>query len=277
MHAVSIIVLATTLAADTGFPRAGSIGSLRGRTNDVRVATGTNAAPYAANSSMVARNEIVDEWATRPRIDVIPFADRERTTHVDAAHERLDGRGALTYEEPRLGLGTKPKARHTSPTENQWGSLVPRSSNTNNRNSVASRDRNLTPLDDERIRYQRSSRSSIEPDDERYDDIVTHADSRQDRNRSRKEPNDNWNSRSSPPKAAITETKGTTTRATSDQSRSNTTPSSGSVTVVSLFLFMSLGGNLYLGWLARDFYWRYRDLAWEVRNHQTGAGSDPAG
>jgi hypothetical protein len=31
---------------------------------------------------------------------------------------------------------------------------------------------------------------------------------------------------------------------------------------------MSLGGNLYLGWLARDFYWRYRDMAWEVRNQQ---------
>ena len=39
---------------------------------------------------------------------------------------------------------------------------------------------------------------------------------------------------------------------------------SGFPTILALFLFASIGGNLYLGWLARDFYWRYRDLAWEM-------------
>ena len=42
--------------------------------------------------------------------------------------------------------------------------------------------------------------------------------------------------------------------------------SSGFPTILALFLFASIGGNLYLGWLARDFYWRYRDLAWEMRS-----------
>jgi hypothetical protein len=41
---------------------------------------------------------------------------------------------------------------------------------------------------------------------------------------------------------------------------------SGFPTILALFLFASIGGNLYLGWLARDFYWRYRDLAWEMRS-----------
>ena len=37
------------------------------------------------------------------------------------------------------------------------------------------------------------------------------------------------------------------------------------VTTTVILLFASLGGNFYLGWLAIDFYRRYRELAWEVR------------
>src|SRR5262249_15006995 len=40
-------------------------------------------------------------------------------------------------------------------------------------------------------------------------------------------------------------------------------------TFASLLLSASLGGNIYRGWLARDFYWRYRDMAWKMR----GSGS----
>lgn len=37
------------------------------------------------------------------------------------------------------------------------------------------------------------------------------------------------------------------------------------LTMTVVLLFASLGGNLYLGWLAMDFYRRYRDAAWELR------------
>jgi hypothetical protein len=37
------------------------------------------------------------------------------------------------------------------------------------------------------------------------------------------------------------------------------------LTMTVVLLFASLGGNLYLGWLALDFYRRYRDAAWELR------------
>lgn len=41
------------------------------------------------------------------------------------------------------------------------------------------------------------------------------------------------------------------------------------LTTTVLLLFGSLGGNIYLGWLAMDFYRRYRDAAWQLR---TGHG-----
>lgn len=37
------------------------------------------------------------------------------------------------------------------------------------------------------------------------------------------------------------------------------------LTMTVVLLFASLGGNLYLGWLALDFYRRYREAAWELR------------
>jgi hypothetical protein len=37
------------------------------------------------------------------------------------------------------------------------------------------------------------------------------------------------------------------------------------LTMTVVILFASLGGNLYLGWLALDFYRRYREAAWELR------------
>ena len=37
------------------------------------------------------------------------------------------------------------------------------------------------------------------------------------------------------------------------------------LTTTVLLLFGSLGGNVYLGWLAMDFYRRYRECAWELR------------
>jgi len=37
------------------------------------------------------------------------------------------------------------------------------------------------------------------------------------------------------------------------------------LTVTMLLLFGSLGGNAYLGWLAKDFYNRYKTLAEELR------------
>lgn len=37
------------------------------------------------------------------------------------------------------------------------------------------------------------------------------------------------------------------------------------LTTTVLLLFGSLGGNIYLGWLAMDFYRRYRECAWELR------------
>ena len=72
------------------------------------------------------------------------------------------------------------------------------------------------------------------------------------------------------PTASIVETK--REAATDSTSRRPISQTSSSVTIISLFLFMSLGGNLYLGWLARDFYWRYRDMAWDVRNRQASKG-----
>lgn len=38
------------------------------------------------------------------------------------------------------------------------------------------------------------------------------------------------------------------------------------LTTTVLLLFGSLGGNIYLGWLAMDFYRRYRDAAWQLRS-----------
>lgn len=37
------------------------------------------------------------------------------------------------------------------------------------------------------------------------------------------------------------------------------------LTTTVLLLFGSIGGNVYLGWLAMDFYRRYRECAWELR------------
>jgi hypothetical protein len=37
------------------------------------------------------------------------------------------------------------------------------------------------------------------------------------------------------------------------------------LTMTVLLLFGSLGGNFYLGWLAMDFYRRYRECAWQLR------------
>ncbi|MFM7846298.1 MAG: hypothetical protein ACKPEY_18990 [Planctomycetota bacterium] len=37
------------------------------------------------------------------------------------------------------------------------------------------------------------------------------------------------------------------------------------LTTTVVLLFASLGGNFYLGWLAVDFYRRYREAAWELR------------
>lgn len=38
------------------------------------------------------------------------------------------------------------------------------------------------------------------------------------------------------------------------------------LTMTVVLLFASLGGNLYLAWLALDFYRRYREAAWELRS-----------
>lgn len=40
------------------------------------------------------------------------------------------------------------------------------------------------------------------------------------------------------------------------------------LTMTLVLLFASFGGNLYLGWLALDFYRRYREAAWELRTSE---------
>ena len=41
------------------------------------------------------------------------------------------------------------------------------------------------------------------------------------------------------------------------------------LTTTVVLLFASLGGNFYLGWLAVDFYRRYREAAWELRSSRS--------
>jgi hypothetical protein len=37
-------------------------------------------------------------------------------------------------------------------------------------------------------------------------------------------------------------------------------------TITIVLLFASIGGNIYLLWISQDFYWRYKELANDLRN-----------
>lgn len=42
-------------------------------------------------------------------------------------------------------------------------------------------------------------------------------------------------------------------------------------TITIVLLFASVGGNIYLLWISQDFYWRYKELANDLRNFNTAA------
>jgi hypothetical protein len=42
-------------------------------------------------------------------------------------------------------------------------------------------------------------------------------------------------------------------------------------TVTILLLFASIGGNIYLLWISQDFYWRYKELANDLRTFNSSA------
>jgi hypothetical protein len=62
---------------------------------------------------------------------------------------------------------------------------------------------------------------------------------------------------------------GATTGLGNDELQAGRIPSAQKIwwplTTTVVLLFASIGGNFYLGWLAVDFYRRYREAAWELR------------
>ena len=76
-------------------------------------------------------------------------------------------------------------------------------------------------------------------------------------------------------RVAATNVSGKRTTARAEISRGSTQPAAfvnsptdkiwWPLTMTVLLLFGSLGGNFYLGWLAMDFYRRYRECAWQLR------------
>ncbi len=324
MHAISILILASTLGVDYGWQknargeweyivqvepallqtlaegqpivstmppeldgvrhvvlRVGTGAVPKERLPEVRRMAGTT--PFrtvSAATSTPPKPEVVDDWATRPRIDRIPFIERERVAAVSGndRHSRAGGRNPSSPNPATTDRwNSQPR---TGSQDHDPGNTAGRTSlSSNMRSSLPFRERPLPPPPDDTWSGEtRSSRSQLDSFDHRHEPRFDDPDERRNRNGVRRDRSDRSNessqfsesSRTAPPKAAITETKGTNVNATGSSNRAPL-QSGGSVTIISLFLFMSLGGNLYLGWLARDFYWRYRDIAWEIRNNQTNA------
>jgi hypothetical protein len=42
-------------------------------------------------------------------------------------------------------------------------------------------------------------------------------------------------------------------------------------TITIVLLFASIGGNIYLLWISQDFYWRYKELANDLRTFNSAA------
>jgi len=295
----------------------------RDRMPEVRRMAATTGGDTSGQSSSVpatAVREFVDEWATRPRIDQIPFAERERSrggtsnsrdrtasirdnSNWSAARDR---ESELQHEwqpsRTTFGSGSTAGTRSTVPFRQRTMPLppvnetVPRSSagtfDTSIPNTSSNRNRSYNPrgssqraadydddYDDDAHDggFVRDSRDARELEYERGRRDVDYGRDRRETGAARQDRNRQWDDRdrhadttraSTPPKASISENRGSITSNSSNSGPRATTPTGHSVTIISLFLFMSLGGNLYLGWLARDFYWRYRDIAWEIRNNQ---------
>ena len=312
----------------------------RERMPEVRRMAGTSgldAFGQGTNAPTTAAREIVDEWATRPRIDQIPFAERDRS-RVGA---RSDGRAPLTAA-PRSGLNSSRDRTASIRDNSNWSAArdreselqhewqpsrsafggsnstasarsnvpfrqrtmplppvnetFPRSSSgsfdstaTNNgsnwnRSGIPRGSSRRAEYDDEELQDGRFARDSRELEYERDRRDGEYARDRRDSSTMRSDRNRQLDDReryadttrtSAPPKASISENRGIANASTPVSGTRASTPTGNSVTIISLFLFMSLGGNLYLGWLARDFYWRYRDIAWEIRNNQASS-SQPA-
>lgn len=272
MNAVSILIVTSALGIDFG-----TAGTVHTHTSVTR--------------------EVVDEWATRPRIDVIPFADRDRSNAIARRPITTgdlrtggDARGPwdtratdprsndlrssdLTSNRRRLDdLDYPPSFDHAgSSRTGSFGGT--RSSTPAWSGGNAQLPRNLPPPPDSDWRSSPSVSSSRGNSSNRWPPRDDYPDDPPDRNIARRDRAERWSNSSqlgdsprpfSPPTASIVETK--RDAPIEPANRRPIAQTSSSVTIISLFLFMSIGGNLYLGWLARDFYWRYRDMAWEVRN-----------
>jgi len=263
MNALSVLLVTSALGIDFG-----TSGTIHAHSNITR--------------------EVVDDWAVRPRLDVIPFADRDRST---AIARRPASTGDLRNNWDSRGSDLTPNRRPLEHLEYppHFDRSAPTRANSNNNYRTNPPDwsggqsqtmRNLPPPPDSdwqstpKLTLPRGSNSKFRQPSHYEEDDRSDI-SGPDRNLARRERSERWSNSSqmsdsprsySPPTASIVETKREV--ATDSTSRRPISQTSSSVTIISLFLFMSLGGNLYLGWLARDFYWRYRDMAWEVRNQQ---------